>query len=268
MPRLVPLLAAAVLLAGCGGGRTVSPAPQTVEGTYTLATSTQGPTGAAPASAGGASGGGSGGATATSGKALFASNGCGSCHTYKPAGTNGKIGPDLDKLAQYAKQAKQPLAGFTKTSIVDPKAYIQPGFQPVMPSFASLPAAQVKALVDFLTKKGGAATSAAPAPAKKKQKPAASASGAGGGGLAVFKASGCGSCHTYKAAGSTGMIGPDLDKLAQYAQQAKQPLAAFTETSIVKPKAYIQPGFQPVMPSFANLPKAKLQALIAFLTKK
>ena len=63
-----------------------------------------------------------------------------------------KIGPDLDKLSQYAKQAKQPLDKFASESITDPKAYVQPGFPPVMPSFASLSKAQVDALVQFLTK--------------------------------------------------------------------------------------------------------------------
>jgi cytochrome c6 len=32
-------------------------------------------------------------------------------------------------------------------------------------------------------------------------------------GSAVFKSAGCGNCHTLKAAGSTGTIGPNLDSL-------------------------------------------------------
>jgi len=32
-------------------------------------------------------------------------------------------------------------------------------------------------------------------------------------GAAVFKSAGCGSCHTFKAAGATGVIGPNLDSL-------------------------------------------------------
>ena len=81
-----------------------------------------------------------------------------SCHTYKPAGSNAQIGPDLDKLSQYAKQAKQPVEQFTHTSIVDPNAYVQPGFHPnVMPPFANLPKDQLDALVQYLiqsSKKG------------------------------------------------------------------------------------------------------------------
>ena len=87
------------------------------------------------------------------GKAVFANNGCASCHTLKAAGATGKVGPDLDKLPAYAKQAGKPLEAFVKESIVDPNAYVQPGFpKGVMPPFASLPPDQLDALVSFLTK--------------------------------------------------------------------------------------------------------------------
>jgi cytochrome c551/c552 len=92
------------------------------------------------------------------GKALFINTGCGACHTYVPAGpnANGKIGPDLDKLPDYAKTAKQPLATFVHDSIVDPGKYVQKGYQDVMPkSYKSLPPADLQALVDFLSKPQG-----------------------------------------------------------------------------------------------------------------
>ena len=154
--RPVILATAALTLAGCGGERTVSPTPQTVVGSVPTQTA---PASTSTTSGGGAGGGGTqttgggGGGGAANGKALFASNGCVSCHTYKPAGSNAKVGPDLDKLATYAKQAKKPLAPFVQESIVSPDAYVQPGYPPhVMPSFASLSKAQVDALVKFLTK--------------------------------------------------------------------------------------------------------------------
>jgi cytochrome c oxidase subunit II len=85
-------------------------------------------------------------------------------------------------------------------------------------------------------------------------------------GAAVFKNNPCGSCHTLAAAGSTGKVGPDLDKLPQWATQAKQPLEQFIRTSITDPNAYTQPGFpKNVMPPFANLPKAQLDALVQYL---
>jgi cytochrome c551/c552 len=147
--RLRPvILATAVLaLAGCGGEKTVSPLPKTVVGTVpkesTPATTSTTTT----------TGGGGGGGGAANGKALFSSNGCVSCHTYKPAGSKATVGPDLDKLATYAKQAKQPLDKFVRESLVNPNAYVQSGFPAnVMPSFASLQEPQINALVTFLTK--------------------------------------------------------------------------------------------------------------------
>ena len=91
----------------------------------------------------------------------------------------------------------------------------------------------------------------------------------GNAGANVFQAQGCGTCHTFAPAGSKGKIGPDLDKLSQYAQRAGKPLDQFVRESIVNPDAYIERGFpKGVMPkSFASLPKAQLAALVSYLTK-
>ena len=140
-------LAAAVLAAGslfllaaaCGFEGTVSPTAEGVSGTLPKQQTT-------PSLAKG---------NAAAGKKLFASNGCSGCHTFKPAGSNGQIGPDLDKLPQYAKQANQgPLDQFVETSIVNPSAYLQPGYPNVMPnSYGNLPQKQLSDLVAFLTQK-------------------------------------------------------------------------------------------------------------------
>ncbi len=85
------------------------------------------------------------------GKAVFASNGCASCHTLKAAGATGKVGPDLDSLPAYAKTAGKPLEDFIRESIVNPNAYVQPGFpKGVMPPFSTLPNDQLDDLVQFL----------------------------------------------------------------------------------------------------------------------
>jgi cytochrome c oxidase subunit II len=93
-----------------------------------------------------------GGGGAPSGKALFVSNGCNGCHTFKPAGANGKVGPDLDKLAEEARRAGKPLEEFIRESIVNPNAYVEPGYSKgVMPgTYGGLPQAQLDALVKFL----------------------------------------------------------------------------------------------------------------------
>jgi cytochrome c551/c552 len=137
---LIAVCLAALALAGCGSKGVTSPSPQTVVGTVKQE---------AP------------------GKGIFAAQGCGACHTYTPAGPDakGQIGPDLDKLATYAKQAKQPLASFVHDSIVDPNKFVGKQCPPsgtapcpknVMPkSYKSLPAQDLKDLVDFLTKPQG-----------------------------------------------------------------------------------------------------------------
>jgi cytochrome c oxidase subunit II len=93
---------------------------------------------------------------AAAGKAVFADQGCGSCHTFKPAGSSGKVGPDLDRLPQYARRAGQPLDAFVRRSIVAPNAYVEKGFPPnVMPqTFGSLPKQQLDSLVQYLTASG------------------------------------------------------------------------------------------------------------------
>jgi cytochrome c oxidase subunit II len=100
----------------------------------------------------------------------------------------------------------------------------------------------------------------------KSQTKATTSTNASVSGEAVFKENGCSSCHTLAAAGATGKVGPDLDKLPAYASQAGKPLEAFIHESIVDPNAYTQPGFpKNVMPPFDNLPAAQLDALVQYL---
>ena len=89
---------------------------------------------------------------ATAGKALFASQGCNACHTFRPAGSTAKVGPDLDDLAANAKTANRgTVQEYTAESIEDPGAYVVPGYpNGVMPQF-QLSDKQVADLVAFLT---------------------------------------------------------------------------------------------------------------------
>ena len=85
------------------------------------------------------------------GKALFAKSGCIACHEFKPAASNGKVGPSLDNLKESAGKAGQPLEQFIETSIKDPNAYIAPGFKAgVMPKLP-LTDPQVADLAAFLS---------------------------------------------------------------------------------------------------------------------
>ena len=94
------------------------------------------------------------------GAAVFKNNQCGACHTLTAAGAKGTIGPDLDKLPALAQKAGKPLEAFIRESIVDPNAYIEPGFQKnVMPQTfgTALSKQELDSLVQYLissTKKG------------------------------------------------------------------------------------------------------------------
>ena len=105
------LLVSAVAVAGCGSGETVSPTPETVEGTIAQQTVAEGD----PAA----------------GKEVYAAQGCGSCHTYGEAESTGQVGPNLDESLQGDD------AEHIQQSIVNPDAEIEEGFQAgVMPSYA------------------------------------------------------------------------------------------------------------------------------------
>jgi cytochrome c oxidase subunit 2 len=88
------------------------------------------------------------------GLAVFQANGCNSCHTFKPANATGKIGPDLDDLkASAAKANRGPLDKFIEESIVDPSAYVAPGFSDgVMPHIykQQISSDQLQQLVQYL----------------------------------------------------------------------------------------------------------------------
>ena len=137
MRRILPVAALAALLlalAGCGGGEEVGAFPETVVGTVKEQ----------PAAGGGA------------GKALFISQGCGGCHTFKAAGTAGTVGPDLDQVVADAQKAGKSVEDYIRESILNPDAYVAPGFaKGIMPPFeGKLTDSQVDELISFLSGSG------------------------------------------------------------------------------------------------------------------
>jgi cytochrome c551/c552 len=125
-------------------GSTSAPATTTSGATTTAATTTSGGK-TTPA----------GGGNAAAGKAVFAANGCASCHTFKPANATGTVGPNLD--TQPASDAKADnnmnLSAFIKESIQNPDAYIAKGYSKgIMPTTfgQSLSSKQLNDLVAFI----------------------------------------------------------------------------------------------------------------------
>jgi cytochrome c6 len=75
-----------------------------------------------------------------SGATVFASAGCGSCHTLKSAGTSGSVGPDLDQV---------------RPSVADVSAIVKSG-SGAMPSFAGkLSDAQITAVARYVSTVAG-----------------------------------------------------------------------------------------------------------------
>jgi len=87
-------------------------------------------------------------------------------------------------------------------------------------------------------------------------------------GKALFTAQGCIACHTFKPAGATAKVGPDLDNLAADAQKANRgTVEEYAAESIKDPTAYTVPGYPSgVMPAFSSLSDKQVGDLVAFLT--
>jgi cbb3-type cytochrome c oxidase subunit III len=146
------------------------------------------------------------GGNVENGRKLFQTK-CSACHTLQAAGSTAEIGPNLD--ASFA-QARAD--GFKESSIQDivagqirdpgqyataanNRAYLQANMPPDLVRGQDL--ADVAAFVAQYAGKQGFVQPVAVT---------------GTNGETIFKAK-CGSCHTLKAAGTTGTIGPKLDQL-------------------------------------------------------
>jgi mono/diheme cytochrome c family protein len=141
---------------------------------------------------------------------------CASCHTLADAKSQGKLGPNLDDA--FASTKAQ---GFDQSTITDVvRGQIAYPEEPMPANLAEGQDADDIAV--YIAKCSGnahcgvtaARTSATPAPGGGTT---TTAQGGGGAakpdGKAIFASAGCGSCHTLKAAGSTGNVGPNLDAL-------------------------------------------------------
>jgi mono/diheme cytochrome c family protein len=182
------------------------------------------------------------------GKQLFNEK-CASCHTLADAKSQGTVGPNLDDAFSSDKQqgfSEQTMADIVRGQI----AYADPE-GPMTPNLVRGSDADSVAL--YIAKCAGnpncgvTAATNAPPPAQ----------GGGGGqaapapdGKALFTAN-CASCHTLKAAGATGTVGPNLDGL--------KPPEAVVERQVTNGGA--------VMPPFkSKLSAAEIKAVATFVS--
>jgi len=144
------------------------------------------------------------------GKELF-KQGCGSCHTLADAGTTGAIGPNLDYA--FLQSRKDGLGEDTILQVVrDQMAYAvtKPSTgAPGMPRdiFTGQDADDVATYVASVAGLDASGQIINPANPPKPTPPGGAADG-----KTIFATAGCTGCHTLKAAGSTGTVGPNLDE--------------------------------------------------------
>ena len=158
-------------------------------------------------------GGYSSGGNQASGKKLFV-QACGGCHTLADAGTNGKIGPNLDDAFAQSRQAGMTSATFTQVvkdqvhfPITNPStgAPGMPKVDQTLPQCGSDNSGgfcvddQTQAVDDVARYVGVVAGTGATAVKQTD-------------GKSIFQAN-CAACHTLADAGTHGNVGPNLDQV-------------------------------------------------------
>ena len=183
------------------------------------------------------------------GKQLFNEK-CASCHTLADAKSQGTIGPNLDDAFSSDKEqgfSEQTMADIVRGQI----AYADPE-GPMTPNLVR--GADADSVALYVAKCSGnpncGVTAATNAP------PPTTTKGGGGktaapDGKQIFTAN-CASCHTLKAAGATGTVGPNLD--------AAKPSESLAETQVTNGGG--------VMPAFkGTLTPAEIKAVAKFVSE-
>jgi mono/diheme cytochrome c family protein len=176
------------------------------------------------------------GGSAANGKQLFQEK-CAGCHALADAGSQSTVGPNLDDA--FAGVRKQ---GFKQDTIANVVA------DQIKYAVAPMP----QNLVTGSDADDVAAYVASVAGTKGYSEEAGGTGKVGGtDGKAIFASAGCGSCHTFQAAGSNGTIGPNLDEARPSLELAIQ---------------RVTNGMGP-MPSFKDrLSEAQIRAVAEFVS--
>jgi mono/diheme cytochrome c family protein len=175
---------------------------------------------------------------------------CGVCHTLAEAGSAGTQGPNLDDAFASARESGQnsdTIEGIVKAQVEFPRP--ENGDPAVSMPSDIVTGQDLDDVIAYVGSVAGVPGAAPP------QVP-------GGPGAQVFANNGCGSCHTFAAANSGGVTGPNLDEVLS------GQTAAMVEESIVDPNASIASGYPAnVMPETfgTELSKKELEQLVEFL---
>ena len=145
------------------------------------------------------------------GKELFKQD-CGSCHTLADAGTTGTIGPNLDYAFLQSRQdglgenaILQVVRGQIAYAVTTPSTGA-----PGMP--AQHRHGPGRGRRRHVRRLRGRASTRAVRSSTRRIRPSRPSPAGRRIGKTVFATAGCAGCHTLKAAGSTGTVGPNLDE--------------------------------------------------------
>lgn len=175
------------------------------------------------------------------GRTLFIQK-CGTCHAMAQAGTTAQTGPNLDHAFAAAREEgndSDTVEGVVKAQVEYPRPSNN---NPAVSMPADIVTGQdLDDVAAYVGKWAGVPDAAPPKVA-------------GGPGAQVFANNGCGGCHTFAAAESGGVTGPNLDEAF-----APDDDTAAIEEMIKDPNAEIVKGYPPnVMPqNYEQLLSAK-----------
>lgn len=183
------------------------------------------------------------------GRTLFIQK-CGTCHAMAQAGTTAQTGPNLDRAFAAAREEgndSDTVEGVVKAQVEYPRPS---NGNPAVSMPADLVTGQDLDDVAAYVGKWAGVPGAAPPKV------------AGGPGAQVFANNGCGGCHTFAAAESGGVTGPNLDEVLPGVTEAH------VEEMVVDPNAEIAKGYPPnVMPqNYEQILSAKeIEDLVKYL---
>jgi mono/diheme cytochrome c family protein len=164
------------------------------------------------------------------GRTLFIQK-CGTCHALAQAGTTAQTGPNLDHAFAAAREEgndSDTVEGVVKAQVEYPRPSNN---NPAVSMPADIVTGQdLDDVAAYVGEWAGVPNAAPPKVA-------------GGPGAQVFANNGCGGCHTFAAAESGGVTGPNLDEVLPGDTQAH------VEEMVKDPNAEIAKGYPPnVMP--------------------